>query len=100
MEGGKKYYKDDLIEPELSFKIIGTMFQVYNELGPGLQERYYQKAVSVALKNQNIAFQEQIYMPLSFSGEIIGKYFADFIIENKVVVELKIGNQINRKHAK
>ena len=50
---------DDLVYPELSFKIVGCAFEVYNELGYGHLEKYYQKALSVALKNKNLSFKEQ-----------------------------------------
>jgi GxxExxY protein len=54
---------DDLVYPELSFKIVGCAFEVYNELGFGHPERYYQKALALALKNKNIPFKEQAYFP-------------------------------------
>ncbi|MCW3084206.1 MAG: hypothetical protein JWP12_1572 [Bacteroidetes bacterium] len=80
---------DDLIYPELSFKIVGCAFDVFNELGYGHPEKYYQKALSVALKNKNILFKEQAYFPLKFQGETIGKAFCDFIVEEQVIIELK-----------
>jgi GxxExxY protein len=80
---------EDLVHPELSFKVVGCAFEVYNELGFGHAEKYYQRALAVALKNKNIPFKEQAYFPLKFQGEIIGKGFCDFVVEDKVIVELK-----------
>ncbi|MBA3971044.1 MAG: GxxExxY protein [Bacteroidetes bacterium] len=80
---------DDLIYPDLSFKIVGCAFEVYNELGYGHAEKNYQKALAVALKNKNILFKEQAYFPLKFQGEIIGRSFCDFVVDDKVIVELK-----------
>lgn len=91
--------RNDLIEPELSYRIVGILYRVFNELGPGLHEKYYQKAVAAALQEEKISFREQAPIPLEFSNKIIGRYFADFVIENKIVLELKRGLRINRLHA-
>lgn len=50
--------RGDLIYPELSYQIVGILFDVYNEVGSGHKEKYYQNAVAVALKNSAIDFQE------------------------------------------
>lgn len=96
----KQLKRNDLIEPELSYKIVGITFRVYNELGPGLQEKNYQKAVAIGLEEEKLSFVEQRHIPLKFLNRDAGRYFADFIVENKIVLELKTGNQINRQHAK
>jgi GxxExxY protein len=81
-----------LIYPELSYKIIGIIFEVYNELGGGYQEKYYQRAVSLGLKRKMIKYKEQVSVALRFAGERIGRYFIDFIVDDKIVLELKVGN--------
>lgn len=83
----------NLVEKELSYKIVGVLFDVYNNLGGGYQEKYYQRAVSQELQNRNIKFKEQINIPLSFKGNLIGRYFLDFLIEGKVVLEIKVANK-------
>lgn len=85
---GKKII-DDLIYPELSFKIVGCAFEVYNELGYGHKEKYYQKALAVSFKKNNLLFKEQVNFTLKFQGETIGKGFCDFLVEEKIIVELK-----------
>lgn len=79
----------ELIHGELSYKIVGVLFRVYNELGGGHLEKYYQKAISIALKEHNIPFQEQVPAPLAFASQKIGRYFLDFVIDNKIVLEIK-----------
>jgi len=79
----------EIIEKELSYKIIGILFEVQNKLGGEYQEKYYQRAVSKALKEKNIAFKEQIPVDLNFKGLKIGKYVLDFMIEGKIVLEIK-----------
>jgi GxxExxY protein len=89
---------DDLVYPELSFKIVGCAFEVYNELGYGHAEKYYQKALPIALKNKNILFKEQAFFPLKFQGETIGKGFCDFVVEDKIIVELKKDTRFSKSN--
>lgn len=78
-----------LVEPELSFKIVGVLFRIHNKLGGSYQEKYYQRAVAIGLKEKGLHFKEQIKVDLNFGGQGIGRYFIDFVVENKVVLELK-----------
>lgn len=90
--------RKDLIYPELSYKIVGILYEVYNELGGGYREKYYQKALSLTLNKSDLVFKEQVYSPLLFKGSIIGKQYLDFLIENKVVLEIKAGEIFNRNN--
>lgn len=86
--------RKDLLYPELSFKINGVLFDVFKQLGGGHHEKYFQKAVKIGLKNIGLNFVEQFYVPLKFNNEIIGKYFLDFLIEDKIILELKRGKYV------
>ena len=86
---GKITELQDLVCPELSYKIVGCAFDVYNELGSGHHENYYQKALAEALARNNIKFQEQLYCPINYAGKIVVKKLLDFLIEGQVVVEIK-----------
>lgn len=79
----------DLVYPELSYKLIGILFEVYKELGGKYQEKYYQRAVEKSLRDEGIDFNREVQVDLKFKGLKIGKYFLDFVIDNKVVLELK-----------
>ena len=83
----------ELVYPELSYKIIGILFNVFNELGYGYQEKYYQRATAQALKENGIKFEEQDSAPLEFRSKIIGRYFVDLLIDDKVVLEIKRGDR-------
>ncbi len=91
---GTQLKRNDLIFPELSYKINGVLFEVFKELGGGHQERYYQKAVAIGLTQKGIKFSEQHFVPLEFKGEKVGSYFLDFLIEDCIVLELKRGKFI------
>lgn len=95
----KQPKRNDLIEPELSYKIVGVLYQVFNELGPGLHEKYYQKAVAEGFRLCKVHFQEQYGVPVQFANVSVGRYVLDFLVEEKIIVELKKGSHVNRKHA-
>lgn len=86
----------ELVYPELSYKIVGILFNVHTELGGKYQEKYYQRAVEVALKEAGISYKKELEVPLAFNGAKIGKYFLDFLIEDKVILELKATPRFNR----
>lgn len=89
-----------LIYPELSFKIIGIIFRVYNELGYGYQEKYYQKAVALDFDKEKLNYLREVEVKLEYRNEKIGKYFIDFIVENKIVLELKVGSRFHQRDIK
>jgi GxxExxY protein len=59
-----KLKRDDLVYPELSYKIVGALFEVFRKIGSGYKEKYYQNAVSIALKNCGLRFKGQA--PVAF----------------------------------
>jgi len=81
--------KIDLIYKGLTYKINGILFEVFNKLGYGYQEKYYQRAIASLLKKENISFEEQFSAPITFNGNKIGRYFLDFLIDNKIILEIK-----------
>lgn len=90
--------KQDLLYSELSYEIVGCAFTVFNELGYGHHEKYYQRAYSSLLKEKQIPFSEQLYLPLKFREKIIGKFYFDFFIDGKVIVELKKDNRFSKHY--
>lgn len=89
-----------IIYPELSYKLVGICIDVFKNIGGGYQEKYYQRAVGKALEQAAIPFKPQLKIDLSFKGEKIGRYFIDFVIENKIVLELKSGSLIYARDIK
>lgn len=76
---------------------MGVLFEVFKELGPGHKEKYYENAIAEGLKSLQIPFKEQLYVPLSFKGKVVGKYFLDFLIDEKIVLEIKKGDMYSSK---
>lgn len=96
--GKEKLRRKDILYPELSYKIIGCAFDVYNSLGGGHPEKYYQNALSEAFSRRNLSFRQQTSFPLNYKGKIVGRIFLDFLIENKIIVEIKKGNRFSKTH--
>ena len=78
-----------IILPELSYKVMGVLFKVHNKLGPTYQEKYYQRAIAKELDTQSIHFKREKQIELTYEGDTIGKYFLDFVIDNKIILEIK-----------
>jgi GxxExxY protein len=79
--------RKDLVYPELSYQIIGILFEVFKQLGGGYQEKYYQRAIALELRRCKLKYREQVSMPLNYKDERIGKYFLDFLIEDKIILK-------------
>lgn len=87
----------NLIYEELSDKVIGGAYKVYNNLGYGHPEKVYQKSLAVELDNQGIKYKRECYSKILYDGEVVGKYFLDFLIEDKMAVEVKVRREIYKK---
>lgn len=82
---------DKLLEEEVSYKIRGCIFNVANKYGKGLKENIYQKALAEEFTSNGIEFVEQKRINVySFTtGKVLGVYIPDFIVNNKVLIEIK-----------
>ena len=81
---------DKVIHKELSYQIVGILFDVYNELGYGYQEKYYERAVEQYFIRKKLKYKNQPSYKLIVKDKEIGRYFLDFLVEDKVIVELKV----------
>ena len=93
-----KQISDKVVYPELSYSINGVLFDVASVIGYKPQEKYYQKAVAIGFRNKGLNFREQVVCPLKYQNEKIGWYKLDFVIENRIVLELKVGERMKRDH--
>ena len=89
--------KIKLIYPELSYKIVGCLFEVYNNIGPNHREQYYQKAIIREFTQQKIPFKSQLPVALVYKCEKVGNNFLDFLIDGKIVLEIKVGTRFLKK---
>jgi len=82
----------------LTKTLIGMIFETYNSLKFGYQEKYYQKAFELLLKERNIKYKKELSVPIVFKEKIIGRYYIDFLIDNKLIIEFKVGNEIKNQY--
>ncbi|GEN72799.1 GxxExxY protein [Chryseobacterium lathyri] len=86
-------------ENEISFYVRKCIFSVYNELGPGLLEKVYEKVLAYELENNGLMVKTQVPMNLKFKDTVIESGFiADIIVENKVIIEIKATTDIANIH--
>lgn len=83
--------------PELSYKIIGILFNVWSNVGSSHKEVFYQRAVAKDLKLAGFSFVEQLPVKINYRGDVIGKYFFDFLIDGRVVLEIKVRDYFSKK---
>ena len=76
-------------EEEITYKIIGCAMKVHNTLGNGFQEVIYQRCLAIELERAELVFGREIEQNIYYEGIDVGTRRADFIVENKIVVELK-----------
>jgi len=105
----KKVIKSDLLFPatvghslwrrhELSYQLIGVLFEVHNTLGYGYLEKYYQKAIAALLNKLEIPFREQALVEIKIGDEVIAKGYADFLIDEKIILEIKKGDSFRKNN--
>jgi GxxExxY protein len=87
--------RDDLLHGQLTDRIIGVFFQVHRELGPGFVESVYSKAMEIALTDAGLRVEREVPISVYFRGKLVGSFRADMIVESLVLLELKVGEQLD-----
>lgn len=83
---------------DITREIIGCAYTVFNALGSGYLESVYEKSMMIELAASGLSAQAQVPIDVMYSGEPVGEYFADIVVENIIVVELKSVQEIARAH--
>ncbi len=74
---------------ELTYKLRGIFFEVYNQLGPGLPEKIYQRSIIQELKTQKIFYETEKVIPVKYKDIKVGQQRLDLVIEDKIIIEIK-----------
>jgi GxxExxY protein len=85
----------ELLHKEITEQIIGAAYEVYRVLGYGFLEKVYQRAMVVELEKRELHAQMEVPAQVFFKEVCVGDYFADLVVEKKVVVELKVARELN-----
>jgi GxxExxY protein len=92
--------KENLIYADECYRIMGIVFDVYNRLGYGHKESFYQKALAEDFTKNKIEFKEQLRCKVKYKEKDLGIYILDFLVFNKIVLELKQKNYISGRDIK
>ena len=79
----------ELLHEELTKTIIKTFYEVYNELGYGFLEKVYQNSLYLELKNKGYKVEAQKKISVYYKGTEVGEYYADLLVEDLIILELK-----------
>ncbi len=88
----------ELLYKELTFAVISAAMEVHTILGPGFLEAVYQTALERELTLRGIPCEKQVKLPVRYKDILIGEYVADFIIDGKLIVEIKAVSNFNSQH--
>ncbi len=81
---------------EITDKIIKVFYKVYNTLGYGFLEKVYEKAMIIEFNKLQLKYTNQCPIKVFYEGEVIGDYVADFVVEDKIIIEIKAIKQLSK----
>jgi len=88
----------ELLHNQLSDEIIKTFFDVYNELGYGFLEKVYQNSLYIELKTRGFKVDAQRRINVYYKGKVVGEYYADLIVNDLIILELKAAEVLVKEH--
>ena len=90
--------EEDFPHKEITGKILSAAFEVHNVLGPGFLEKVYEKALFKELRLRGLKVEQQKEVSVEYKGEVVGTYFADLLVEEKVIIEVKAIDSLSAVH--
>jgi GxxExxY protein len=87
-----------ILHKELSYAIVGAAMEVHRILGPGFLEAVYQAALAHELALRNIRYEQFKRLPVTYKGIMVGDYVADFMVEDKVILEIQAVSILHPRH--
>jgi GxxExxY protein len=88
------FMKDD----DLTQKIIGCAYTVHNTLGPGFLEKVYENALRIELEQLGLEVKQHEPINVTYKGQVVGEYYADLWVDDRVVIELKAAQVLVKRH--
>ena len=83
---------------DITYKINGAIFEINRELGAGFLEKVYENALVVELKTRGLQAEHQVPLIVKYKGSTVGEYFADIVVEDQVIIELKAIDSLQKIH--
>jgi len=88
----------NLLFAEITDNIIACAYDVHNKLGFGFSEKVYENAMMIKLSQRQLPFIQQATINVHFEDQLVGEYFADIFVDNKIIVELKAVSVLSKAH--
>jgi len=86
------------VTDEITDRIIGCCFKVHRVLGSGFLEKVYENALMIELEKCGLRARQQVPMAVNYEGRTVGEYFADIVVDDRVVCELKAAEALSKEH--
>ena len=83
---------------DLTYQVNGAIFEVNKHLGAGFLEKVYENALCIELKNRGLPVKSQVPLKVKYKGYIVGDYYADIVVADKLILELKAVNALTKLH--
>ena len=83
---------------DITYRINGAVFEVNRILGPGFLEKVYENSLVIQLRSDGLKVESQVPLNVFFKDKVVGEYFADIVVEKKVILELKAIEKIQKIH--
>ena len=83
-----------LIDEELTGKVIGAFYTVYNTLGYGFLESVYSRALAIELRRRGLRVDREVSITVYYEGEVVGRYRLDLLVEGRLALEIKAGKSL------
>jgi GxxExxY protein len=87
-----------MTDDALTQQIIGCAYKVHNTLGPGFLEKVYENALRIELEKLGLRVKQQEPISVEYEGQVVGEYYADLWVDERVVVELKAAQALAKEH--
>ena len=87
-----------MTDDDLTQKIIGCAYKVHNTLGPGFLEKVYENALRIELEKLGLRVRQQEPINVEYEGHLVGEYYADLWVDDRVVIELKAAQTLAKEH--
>ena len=89
---------EEYLYKDLTSKIISAFYKVYNELGFGFLEKVYENALAIELLSMGFKVEKQKPLKVYYEERIVGEYFADLIVNEKIIIELEAAEMLIKEH--
>ncbi|MEW6664260.1 MAG: GxxExxY protein [Thermodesulfobacteriota bacterium] len=83
---------------DITYSINGAIYEVNRELGAGFLEKVYENALMIELKERGLKAESQVGVKVNYKGQSVGEYYADIVVENQVILELKAAEHLDKVH--